>query len=618
MEQRILFQNETAETILKKVFGFDRFRPLQQKIIDSLLAGRDNFVLMPTGGGKSLCYQIPALLRPGVGIVVSPLISLMQDQVQALKAYGVDAACYNSSLTYPQSQQVLNRLHTGQLKLLYIAPERLVTPAFLERLDHLPIALFAIDEAHCISQWGPDFRPEYKQLHLLRERYPKTPVIALTATADRPTQRDILTCLQLQSADFHLASFNRANIHYAVLEKHKPIQQIFQFIAAYPNQSGIIYCLSRKRVEEVAAQLQEKGLSAAAYHAGMPSEKRQHIQTAFQKEDVQIIVATVAFGMGIDKSNVRFVAHYDLPKNIEAYYQETGRAGRDGLPAKVLLLYGLGDIALVRGLIEKNNNELQKRIEAHKLNAMVAFAEAQTCRRQVMLNYFDESFPEPCGNCDICENPPQTYEATEDARKALSCVYRLGQRFGVAHVVDVLRGADKERIKQLRHQTLSTYGIGAHLSQEAWHSIFRQLIHLGYLEQDIANYSILKLTKKSRPLLRGEHALTLAKPRIKISPSTHAKAADKKPAKRKPVDFIYDDSLFERLRKLRKRLADAAHVPPFVIFSDATLAQMSAEMPMNEAALLTINGIGDYKLKTYGADFLKEIKEFVHPIDPSL
>ncbi len=606
---------KTPEIILKQVFGFSEFRPLQRQIIESLLAGRNNLVLMPTGGGKSICFQIPALLRPGVGIVVSPLISLMQDQVSALQANGVAAAYFNSSLSYQQSQQVLNRLHNRQLDLLYIAPERLVSETFLERLDHIQLALFAIDEAHCISQWGPDFRPEYKQFQVLRDRYPTVPVIALTATADRPTQQDIRECLRLQTADFHLDSFNRPNIHYTVLEKHKPFQQILNFLENNLHNSGIIYCLSRRRVEEVAEMLLAKSFQAAAYHAGMSSDKRQRIQNSFQKDDIQIIVATVAFGMGIDKSNVRFVIHYDLPKNIESYYQETGRAGRDGLPAHALLLYGLADMALVRGLIDKNANEVQRRIESHKLNAMMSFAEAQTCRRQVLLNYFDENLAEDCKNCDICQNPPETYDATIDVRKALSCVFRAGQRFGVGHIIDILRGAEKERIKQLGHHRLSTYGIGENLSHEAWHSIFRQLIHQGYLEQDLANYSVLKLTEKSRPVLKGELQLILAKPRIKIIKNSEIKVKSsetKKSAKRKSViDFNYDTALFERLRQLRKKIADRSSIPPYMVFSDITLALMAAEVPTNESSLLSISGVGDFKLKTYGAEFIAEIKCFI-------
>ncbi len=605
------FKNSDPETVLKQVFGFNEFRPLQRQIIDSVLTGRDNFVLMPTGGGKSLCYQIPALIREGTGVVVSPLISLMQDQVSALKANGVNAAALNSSLSYQQSQKILRDLKKGLIDLLYIAPERLTATLFLDQLKSINIALFAIDEAHCISQWGSDFRPEYKQLQILRERYPQVPVIALTATADRPTQQDIRDCLRLHKADFHCDSFNRPNIHYSVLEKNKPLQQVLNFLAEKPRLSGIIYCLSRKNVDELTAQLQEQGLSVAAYHAGLSTETRETVQQGFQREDIQIIVATVAFGMGIDKSNVRFVVHFDLPKNIECYYQETGRAGRDGLAAQALLLFRLGDIALVRGLIEKTQNELQKRIETHKLNAMVAFAEALTCRRQVLLNYFGETLHEACGNCDICQNPPETYDATEDARKALSCVYRSGQRFGVAYVIDILRGAEKETIKQRRHQLLSTYAIGTHLSIEAWHSVFRQLIHRGYLEQDIANYSVLKLTEKSRPLLRNEVTLTLAKPRFKP-------VSAKKAAKRKAVDFVYDGSLFERLRKLRKSIADSIGIPPYIVFTDVSLAQMAAEIPRNEKELLNISGVGASKLKNYGEIFLNEINNFINQSDVKL
>lgn len=606
MLETVQIKATTPEAVLKEVFGYNEFRPLQLDIINSLLAGRNNFVLMPTGGGKSICFQIPALLRPGMAIVVSPLISLMQDQVNALKTNGVAAAAYNSALSHLQTQQLLNNLNRGLIKLLYIAPERLLTPAFLERLDHTQVSLFAIDEAHCISHWGHDFRPEYKQLKNLRERYPQVPIIALTATADRPTRQDIRECLGLQDADFHLGSFNRPNIHYAVVEKHKPLQQTLNFLHERSSQSGIIYCLSRKQVDELTSQLKSEGLSVASYHAGMTSEKRQRVQDAFQNEDIQIMVATVAFGMGIDKSNVRFVIHYDLPKNIESYYQETGRAGRDGLPATALLLYRLGDVALIRGFIEKNTEELRRRIETHKLNAMISFAESQTCRRQVLLNYFDETLMQSCGNCDVCQNPPQTYDATVDAQKALSCVYRSQQRFGVGHLIDILRGADNEKIKQRGHEHLSTYGIGKELSQEAWHSIFRQLIHRGFLEQDISNYSILKLTAKAKPLLSNQIQLTLAKPRIKIKTSKTAKST-----KRKVIDYSYDNNLFERLRKLRKSLADAAGVPPYIIFNDVTLAQMSAELPKTPQEFLSLSGVGQSKLNSYGEPFLAEIADFL-------
>ena len=453
---------------LQTIFGYGDFRPYQEEIVADLIAGRDSFVLMPTGGGKSLCYQIPALHRDGVGVVVSPLISLMKDQVDALHANGVRAAFYNSSLATADARQVLTDLHRGNLDLLYIAPERLLSEDFLERLRNIPLALFAIDEAHCVSQWGHDFRPEYVQLGRLRRLFPTVPMIALTATADPQTRDDIRQRLGLTEAASHAAGFDRPNIRYLVAEKHKPFDQLTSFLTNHREESGIVYALSRKRTEEVAAKLAATGMAAAPYHAGLSDAERRRVQEAFLRDDIQVVVATVAFGMGIDKPNVRFVVHYDLPKNIESYYQETGRAGRDGLAAEALLLFGYGDIALVRGLIEKGTNEDQKRIEIHKLNAMVGFAEPLTCRRRVLLGYFGENLEEDCGNCDICLNPPERYDATVPAQKVLSCVYRVGQRFGMKHIVDVLRGSRSQRILDLGHDRLSTHGIGADLSQEAW------------------------------------------------------------------------------------------------------------------------------------------------------
>lgn len=594
-----------ALEILQKTFGYERFRPLQATVIDSLIAGQDNFVLMPTGGGKSLCYQVPALAREGVAIVVSPLISLMQDQVQALRANGVAAAFYNSALSDVEARQTLAQLHNQQLDLLYIAPERLMSETFLARLTTIKLALFAIDEAHCVSQWGHDFRPEYLQLGQLRQQFPSVPIIALTATADKQTRQDILNRLQLTHANVHVASFNRPNIHYTILEKQKPFQQLLNFLKPRAHTFGIIYCLSRKRVEELATRLQASGYNALPYHAGLSTKQRQTAQTAFQRDDVNIIVATIAFGMGIDKPNVRFVVHYDLPKHIEGYYQETGRAGRDGLPAEALLLYGLGDIAIVKSLIETNQNLEQKRIELHKLNLMAAFAEAQTCRRRVLLNYFNELFPEDCGNCDICANPPETYDGTRDAQKALSCVYRVGQRYGVSYVIDVLRGKEDERIQRLRHHQLSTFGIGKDLSQEEWHSVFRQLIHLGYLEQDIANYSVLRLTEQARPVLRQEKTLILTKPRNK-------QTTKKLQRKTMTLPSNCDSVLFEKLRRLRKQLAEKASVAPFIIFSDATLTEMATVLPINEISLFAISGVGQKKLESYGKVFLGIIKEHIN------
>lgn len=582
---------------LRRVFGFQSFRPFQEEIVNRLISGQDAFVLMPTGGGKSLCFQLPALQRKGLGIVVSPLISLMKDQVDALRTNGVRAAYYNSSLGQKEARQVLADLHGGRLDLLYIAPERLLSAGFLERLQGIDIALIAIDEAHCISQWGHDFRPEYTQLGSLRKSFPGTPLVALTATADDQTRQDILERLDLKPADCFITSFDRPNIRYTVLEKHQPARQLMHFLSTRGDEEGIVYALSRKRVEEVASRLCDAGVSAAPYHAGLSDKERQRVQDLFLRDELQIVVATVAFGMGIDKSNVRFVVHYDLPKNIESYYQETGRAGRDGLPAEALLLFGYGDIALCRGLIEKGNNEQQNRIELHKLNAMAAFAEAQICRRRVLLGYFGESTTEDCGNCDICLQPPETYDATEDARKALSCVYRVGQRFGAGHVIDVLRGARNDRIVRLGHDRLSTYGIGGDVNRDAWGSLLRQLVHHGYLYLDVGNYSVLRLTEKARPLLRGEETLRLAKPRIKVK-------AIKKPSSRSHPDWSYDSALFDSLRDLRKRLAKRDQVPPFVVFSDATLAEMAARRPRDDQSFLTINGVGQRKLERYGEDFL--------------
>jgi ATP-dependent DNA helicase RecQ len=589
---------------LKQIFGYETYREHQQEIIEGLIHGEDAFVLMPTGGGKSLCYQIPAMHRKGVGIVVSPLISLMKDQVDALKTCGVEAAFYNSSLKASEARRVLAMLHNDELDLLYVAPEKLMKDDFVERLRDIPIALFAVDEAHCISQWGHDFRPEYSKLGRLHKLFPGIPIIALTATAERHTRKDILERLQLSHAQTYISGFDRPNIRYTVLEKQKPFAQLTNFLQSKQSESGIVYCLSRKRVEKVTAQLIDAGFKAASYHAGLSAGLRKEVQDDFLRDDVQIIVATVAFGMGIDKSNIRFVVHYDIPKNMESYYQETGRAGRDGMAAEALLLFGYGDIVLARSLIEKSNNPEQKRIELHKLNTMVGFAEALSCRRRILLGYFDESLTEDCGNCDICLNPPELVDATEDARKALSCVFRVNQRFGMGHVIDVLRGSKKERLLQLRHDKLSTYGIGKENSQQYWGSILRHLVQHGYLEQDVGNYSVLTLNESAWPLLRGEQNLEMAQPRIRTITKT-------KKAKHTAGDIDHDPELFEILRALRKTMADKAGVPPFVIFNDTTLAQMAAYLPTDNKSMMLIHGVGFHKLEQYGPAFLDEISKFL-------
>ncbi len=562
---------------------------------------------MPTGGGKSLCYQIPSLIRPGVGIVVSPLISLMKDQVDSLKANGVSAAFYNSSLGSRQARQVLAKLHAHEIDLLYIAPESLMTENFLQRLSGIDIALFAIDEVHCVSHWGHDFRPEYARLSVLRDRFPEVPLVALTATADVHTRQDILQVLGLQGCRQHVSSFDRPNIRYSVIEKYKPFNQLVTFMEKYRGESGIVYALSRKRVEQLAEKLKLNGVKAAAYHAGLPASVRTSVQEDFLRDEVSVVVATVAFGMGIDKPNVRFVVHYDLPKNIEGYYQETGRAGRDGLASEAFLLSGTQDMVLARRLIEQGENENQRRIELHKLNAMINFSEASTCRRRVLLNYFGEDMQEDCGNCDICLNPPDRFDATEDARKALSCVYRLGQGFGIKYVIDVLRGMDSERIRLRRHDRLSTYGIGADRSEGEWSAIFRQLIHRGFLFQDVASYSVLRLTPAAKPLLRGELELELARPRIRAT--SPVKKAKKRGREKQYPDLSYDETLFEKLRELRKKLANELNVPPYIVFGDATLISMARLKPETPDQMLEVNGVGQVKLERFGEVFLNCIKE---------
>lgn len=587
---------------LRTVFGFHAFRSPQKEVIERVTAGEDAFLVMPTGGGKSLCYQIPAIHRHGMAIVVSPLISLMKDQVDGLRAYGVKAAFFNSSLTPFESREVLRLMETGKLDLLYVAPERLMHPAFIDIIASLDLALFAIDEAHCISQWGHDFRPEYTQLGRLRSLFPGVPMVAMTATADPETRADIIRQLGIEQARVYVAGFDRPNITYTVIPKDKPFAQLGRFLSERKSEAGIIYALSRKRVEQVAERLSRAGFSAAPYHAGLPDDERKRVQDAFRRDDLQIVVATVAFGMGIDKPNVRFVVHYDMPKSVESYYQETGRAGRDGMPAEALMLFGMGDVMTARSLIENSDNAERVRIDLQKLGGMVAYAEALTCRRRALLAYFGEHRNNDCNNCDVCLDPPHRFDASDPARKALSCVYRVGERFGVRHVIDVLRGAKSRRIEELKHHRLSTYAIGADISTAEWENIFRQLLHLGYLAQDFSRHGALRLSPTARPVLRGDVPVMLG---MKRDPVRKSKGKDRLTSK-----GSHDPALFEELRALRKKLAENSGVPAFVIFSDATLFEMASLFPANERELRLISGVGDHKLHQYGTPFLSLINNF--------
>lgn len=597
-----------ALQILNNTFGYETFRHNQSGIIAALLEGQDALALMPTGGGKSLCYQIPALIRPGVGVVISPLIALMQDQVDALTQLSLNAAFLNSTLDMGSIRATEQALLAGELDLLYIAPERLLNERTLSLLEQVPLALFAIDEAHCVSQWGHDFRKDYQRLSILQERFPGVPRIALTATADERTRQEIIEQLGLQSAAIFINSFDRPNIRYALSEGQNAKEALWQFLLReHPSDAGIIYCLSRKRVEQVADWLSTKGRKALPYHAGLSDAERRNNQSRFLREDGVIIVATIAFGMGIDKPDVRFVAHLNLPKSVEAYYQETGRAGRDGEPANAWMAYGLQDVITLRQFTQSSDSEDQfKRVAHHKLEAMLGLCELTGCRRQALLAYFGEVLPEPCGNCDNCLQPPETWDAQEAARKALSCVYRTGQRFGVNYVVDVMRGKEDDRIQRFGHDRLSTFGIGADLSISEWRSLFRQLIAQGYLDIDVAGHGSLRLTEKSRPLLRGEQGLMLRRQR---------KVEKEKSKRERKLSGLraFDRPLFESLRALRLELAEAQGVPPYVIFHDATLTELARRRPASLHEMATISGVGESKLARYGQQFLLHIREYPLP-----
>ncbi|MCX8586091.1 MULTISPECIES: DNA helicase RecQ [unclassified Gilliamella] len=601
---------DQIEDVLHNIFGYKSFRNQQKDIIESVIDGRDVLAVIPTGGGKSLCYQIPAVVLPGTAIVISPLISLMKDQVDQLLVNGIPAAFLNATQSGIEQQNVINQYLNHSIKLLYISPERLTVSSFGALLDQHPPSLIAIDEAHCISQWGHDFRPDYRQLNQLSKRFPDVPIIALTATADEMTQRDILNQLNLVDPLFVVRSFDRPNIRYTVVEKFNLTEQVVSFIETQKGNSGIIYCSSRSKVEDMTTRLVARGFSVIAYHAGLSTSERQSAQESFLKDNTQIIVATVAFGMGINKPNVRFVVHADCPRSIEAYYQETGRAGRDGVPAEAMLLFKSNDLSWYKQqIIEKYDNH-QKQVELHKIQAMESFAQCMTCRRIVLLNYFGEHRTEPCNNCDICLYPPKQYDALIDAQKVLSCVYRVEQRYGAQYIVDILRGSGRSQIKDNRHDKLSVYGIGKEHNADYWLSVIRQLIFLGYLRQNISNFNTLQLTENARAILKGEVQLKLAKPRLEIVKKSRLNRYAR--SINLTTILSYEERiLFNNLRRLRKEIADMEDIAPYIVFSDATLLEMVQTMPESKTQLINVSGVGKIKLEKYGNLFLDEINDFV-------
>jgi ATP-dependent DNA helicase RecQ len=602
-----------AYELLRTIFGYHEFRGNQLEIIKTICAGKDALVLMPTGGGKSVCYQIPVLLRQGLGVVVSPLIALMHDQVHALRQNGVRAACLNSGLSASVARQVWSDLSKGRIDILYVAPERLLQPRFLEFLTSTQIALFAIDEAHCVSQWGHDFRKEYLCLSILAEQFPSVPRIALTATADVLTRSEIASQLKLQNAATFVSSFDRPNITYEVLLRNDGKSQILDYIMHEERRgcAGIIYCMTRNQVEDMAEWLCSKGINALAYHAGFPTDQRQAAQDRFINEDGLVMVATIAFGMGIDKPDVRYVIHLDLPKSMEAYYQETGRAGRDGLPSSALLLYGLKDVVMVKRLIEGSQMEMSRKlIEQRKLNSLIGFCEATTCRRQVLLRYFGEDYPDKCDNCDVCFVPPIQIDGTVLSQKVLSAIARTGQRFGAQHIVDVLRGVKNERIERLAHHTLPTFGVGKDVSKKQWHSVIRQLIATDYIRVADSEYAVLLLSEKARDVLSGMTTVML-RDDLMLTAKSNTKKKDLKVAtKKNHLGYLLkadEKGLLSKLKNLRMQLAKEQHLPPYMVFKDNTLLEMVTVLPKSLSQMLEITGVGQKKLEQYGEEFLKLI-----------
>ena len=595
--------------VLKSVYGYEQFRPGQREVVERVIGGGNAFIVMPTGGGKSLCYQLPAMVRQGVGVVVSPLIALMQDQVAAMRQLGVKAAFLNSTLGVAEKRQVQREARAGALDLLYVAPERLMMPDFLDLMESIDVALLAIDEVHCMSQWGHEFRPDYLRVAEVRRRFPHLPCLAATATADGPTRQDILKQLQLDGPDLFVSGFDRPNIQYTVVQKRRGQDQLLQFLREeHPGEAGIVYRHTRKNVEKTAAWLEARGVRAMPYHAGLSNREREQTQTRFLQEDGLVVVATVAFGMGIDKPDVRFVAHLDVPRNLEAYYQETGRAGRDGLPANAWMAYRLADVVRLRKMMERNDaDEQHQRVQHHKLNAMLGYCETASCRRQVLLTYFGDEQTQPCGNCDTCLNPVETYDGTVEAQKVMSAVYRTGQRFGAGHVIDVLTGADTKKIRRFGHERLPTYGVGDSRTKSDWSAIVRQLIAAEYLHVDVGGYGSLQLTAACGPVLKGEATVQL---RHDPTPATTSRSSSRRTKTAPELPETPEaEVLFDALRDLRSQLARDQGVPPYVIFHDATLTEMAARLPTTSGELRGITGIGEVKLERYGDAFLELLRE---------